>query len=61
VAAGHGFSAPTQLPWWEADAVDADGQAVHAPVPEDIMPQIAGIKPPEGVGLKSVFNVIAIL
>lgn len=58
---GDKRAAPTLLPWWESDALGEDGETAAAPPPEDISPDILeGIKPSEGVGLKSAYNVIAL-
>lgn len=59
--AGDERQAPTQLPWWEADALDEDGESAAAPPPEDLPEELLeGINPPDGVGLKSAYNVIAL-
>ena len=62
---------PSVLPWWEGDTLDShedggstagqDDQVRYAVAPTIIDETlVAGVKPPDGTGLKLVYNAVAI-
>jgi hypothetical protein len=57
---------PTALPWWESPEVQDDPESdteevenaeAPAPVPSELL---TGVTPPEGMGLKLVYNALAL-
>ena len=53
---------PDEMPWWEApDVLDEDDGVGYADMPDLVDEDVLeGIRPPEGLGLKLVYNAVAI-
>lgn len=53
---------PDEMPWWEApDALDEEEEGRYADLPDLVRERVLiGIDPPEGVGMKLVYNAMAI-